>query len=127
MPLNQQLYEEHYRPYPNVVAPITRGTSETSNFQLMQAFLAYQKQQYKEAENLFKALYAENGQPTILFYVVMCQMEQGDIKMALVTLQENEWPEAPFNMKQDAKWYQALCYLAEGKMELARVQLGLAN
>lgn len=120
---HKQLYADYFRPYPNVVAPITRGAPAASNLGLIRAFTAYDNQEYHEAEKLFHGIYVDNAQPFALFYMAICQMEQGQSATALTTLAGKEWPDTPFNMQQEAQWYMALCQLAEGNLEAVRLQL----
>src|SRR5690554_5284319 len=53
----QDLYADNFEPYPNVVAPTVRGTSEQVKGTKEEAFFKYDSKEYDQAADLFLELY----------------------------------------------------------------------
>jgi hypothetical protein len=111
----ENLYAAHFRPYPNVIAPVTRNVFAGSETLVQKAFLAYENGAYAEADKLFNELFAQSGEYFALFYQAMSKMANGSTEAALTIWQGNDWPVTPFDMKMAAGWYTALCLLKLNK------------
>jgi hypothetical protein len=109
------LYVAHFRPYPNVIAPVTRNAIAGSETLVQKAFWAYENGSYAEADVFFEQLFLQSGEYFAKFYQAMSKMAVGNTAAALEILQNNDWPTTPFDMKAAAKWYAALCLLAQNK------------
>jgi len=117
------LYAAHFRPYPNVIAPVTRNAGPGTETLVQRAFLAYENGAYAEADALFNKLFLQSGEYYARFYQALCKMGGGHTEEALQIWQSNEWPFTPFDMKDAAEWYAALCLLQQNKTREALPRL----
>lgn len=122
-PKNKDLFETHFRPYPNVVAPVTRNGSAANEMSIQNAFFEYEHGDYTKAAALFSRLASESEQPFAYFYEAISKMGMGNTKEALLILQRKSWPTEPFDMKTAAEWYTCLCLIAENREEEALPKL----
>lgn len=109
------LYAMHFRPYPNVIAPVTRNAAPGTETLVQNAFQAYETGAYAEADTLFNTLFLQSGEYYARFYQALCKMGKGNTEEALQIWQSNEWPITPFDMKDAAEWYAALCLVQQNK------------
>lgn len=124
IPQNQKLYAAHFRPFPNVVAPIIRNATSTPDLEIQNAFSAYEQGDYANASVLFNQLAMQSGETYAHFYEAISKMGMGQTKDALNLLLDKSWPSQPFDMKNAADWYIALCLIAEGNQAEALIKLG---
>lgn len=113
------LYAAHFRPYPNVIAPVTRNVFPGGETLVQKAFFAYENGSYAEADVLFDELFLQSGEYFAKFYQAMSKMGSGNTEAALQIWQGNDWPVTPFDMKAAAGWYAALCLLDQNKNSAA--------
>lgn len=112
-------YEEYFDPYPNVIAPVTRGNlnSETT---LQRAFERYEQEDYALAGELFEQCMKENRSDSIHFYWAMSLMnaeEEGRAEEALRALLESS-PQN--NFLGESQWYYGLLRLRNKDMQGAK-------
>lgn len=117
-----QPYEKYFDPYPNVVAPVTRGSS-SSESALEKAFERYEKEEYALAGALFEECMKENSSDTIHFYWAMSLMnaeEEGRAEEALRALLERS-PQN--NFQGESQWYYGLLLLRNENTQAAKTAL----
>lgn len=113
---SEDLFQEYYSPYENVVQPIVRGeSSETIEFK---AFISYEKQEYKGALTLFEAAYNNTQKPHLLLYKANCLLSLQQPEQAISALNEYLTKEEIF--KDKANWYLGLSYLQLNNKEQAK-------
>jgi hypothetical protein len=117
------LYAAHFRPYPNVIAPVTRNAAPGTDPLVQKAFQAYETGEYAEADALFNTIFLQSGEYYPRFYQALCKMGEGHTEAALQIWQSNEWPITPFDMKDAAAWYAALCLVQQNKTREALPRL----
>lgn len=104
----EELYQEYYQSYPNVVAPTVRGDNE-GNIK-SDAFYEYDSGNYEKSLTLFSKIYADEGVDYALFYKAMSLLELNRYKEAIASFDLIETTDnnafTPF-----VKWYKALSYL----------------
>lgn len=112
----EQLYQEYYQSYPNVVAPIVRDDSERNL--KTDAFYEYDSRNYEKSLELFSKIYKEEAVDYALFYQAMSLMELERYEEAITTFDQFETSDnnsfSPF-----VKWYKALSYLKLNNKEKA--------
>lgn len=117
---SQDLYQEYYQVFPNVVSPIVRADLAETNIE-HKAFLAYESGDYNEAIVLFTSIYDSTHMEYAMFYKAMSMMET-----------DRHWPETieilsstPWSklFRDKAKWYLALAYLKQNEAKKAKETL----
>lgn len=104
---NQDLFNQNFQPYPNVVHPIVRG--EEGQISKTKAFAAYQNGEYSSAIALFAELYAASKEPDYLFYQANALLQLKKGKEAIPLLQNHLMTADSLTEKSD--WYLAMAYL----------------
>ena len=123
-PTPDQLFAQHYEPYPNIVAPIVKSETSTKDYDL--AFQLYEQQQYAEALQLFQQLPQDE---TTEFYQALSFLGQHDFEKAidqLVPITQN----VDARFYQPVQWYLALTYLHAHQKEAAQallMQIAMTN
>ncbi|MFI8605089.1 tol-pal system YbgF family protein [Cellulophaga baltica] len=117
----EELFTQNFKPYRNVIQPITRGESLNDN--KFKAFLAYSKGEYKQAIPLFNTLYSSEGESYYLFYeaISLIQLRQAD--KAVPLLQEHL--KSQDALVDKTNWYLAMAYLQLQDIEQAKKTLKL--
>ncbi len=105
-----ELYDEHFRAYPNTVYAITRGDTDMSLEH--KAFVAYESGDYESAIDYLEELKKGGQKGYIDFYVAQCHMNLGNTKTALALFKKIMDSQKEF--VAEAHWYAALAYLKEG-------------
>ena len=114
-----ELFAENFKPYPNVIEPVLRGTSEQN--QRADAFAAYDRLDYERAATGFKELLKVKEEPGILLLLGNANLILGrtsEAKENFVTLSK-DFDEYDLL----AKWYLSLCYMKMGDNDSAKVLL----
>lgn len=104
----EAIFSEYFKPYPNVLAPITRS-SESSTTKLSEAMHLYDSKQYDEAILGFNNLIPRSSlKNEILFYKGVALLAKGEASEALYhfELMENE-----SSFTDQRKWYLSLAYI----------------
>ncbi|MDK2771566.1 MAG: tetratricopeptide repeat protein [Flavobacterium sp.] len=118
---NDSLYKNYYETFPNVEAPIVRGS--VSDDIKSKAFYVYDSKQYEEALRLFSEIYEKDKDDYALFYKGLALMELERFPEAVTVFEGYQTkPNSAFNSY--VKWYLALSYLKTNEMEKSK---SLAN
>lgn len=102
-----ELFNNYFEPYKNVIAPIERGTTEQNEKTM--AFMAYEKGNYNEAVNLFTNLYTSTKEPYYLFYKANALLKLNKAEEALPLLKEHL--KTKDTLTDKTPWYMAMAYL----------------
>ena len=112
-----QLYEEYYKPYPNVVEPVTRDNGSSTT-----AYVHYEKAEYEQALTSFGKLLDEDpGHVANRFYYAMTSMILENDDVALEVFESLAMEDSDF--RDQATWYISLLYLRQNNEEGARPYL----
>mgnify|MGYP001357851536 CR=1 FL=1 len=117
---NKVLYAKYFKPYPNVIAPLTRSATQ-KNTAIYLAMIQYDSKQYNDAilefDQLLKQPKLKNE---ILFYKAVSLMSEGFHEEAKVQLEKmDEFG----NFKHQRKWYLALTLLQLKELDKTEVIL----
>jgi len=120
-----KLYAQYYEPYENIYSSRSLEVTFADESVVRDAFLAYETESWKKAEEYFDRLLAENSPKiNILFYAGIVKLEQDKNAQAIGLFKEVIGKENPLFTEQ-ACWYTALAYLKIDKTEEARYYLNL--
>jgi len=108
----EEIFAEHFMPYPNIVAPIEKSEGQVSERTL--AFEAYELTAYPQAEVQFAQL---EQTLTVQFYRGVTALAQEQPAKAITFLQPVSETENRF--QQAAAWYLALAHLLQNELEIA--------
>lgn len=106
-PSSNELFNNYFEPYRNVIQPIER--SATQQNEKTMAFMAYEKGDYAKAVQLFTNLYATTKEPYYLFYKANALLKLEKADEALPLLQEHL--KTKDTLTEKTNWYMALAYL----------------
>ncbi len=116
----QDLFTQHFEPYPNEFISAKRGDDIAAD-PIVQAFQAYDNQNYNAAIDGFTKILDEETNVMVLFYLGNAQLAQNESQAAIATF------ELFLEISQDsvieAKWYLAMSYLKENRTVEAKVLL----
>lgn len=104
---SNELFNNYFEPYRNVIEPIERGTTEQNEKTM--AFTAYEKGNYDEAVRLFTNLYTSTKEPYYLFYKANALLKLDRAYEALPLLKEHL--KTKDSLADKTPWYMALAYL----------------
>ncbi|MAU70965.1 MAG: hypothetical protein CML04_02630 [Pseudozobellia sp.] len=104
---HDELYQDYFAPYENVVHPIERG-QQLEDLRT-QAFIAYENQDYEKALMLFKELHDKSNDTYLNFYEAISLMKLEKHKEAADLF--SNYISTNGELKDRAQWYLALCYL----------------
>lgn len=114
---NDSLYKNYYETFPNVEAPVVRGS--VSDDIKSKAFYAYDSKQYEEALRLFSEIYEKDKDDYALFYKGLALMELEQFPEAVKVFEGYQTkPNSAFNSY--VKWYLALSYLKTNETEKSK-------
>lgn len=116
---NQDLFNQNFQPYPNVVHPVVRG--EEGPELKTKAFVAYEKKEYTSAIALFAELYSESEEPDYLFYQANALLQLNRGQEAIPLLQNHL--ESGDKLAEKSAWYLAMAYLQVDDSENAQNML----
>jgi cytochrome c-type biogenesis protein CcmH/NrfG len=116
----QDLFTQHFEPYPNEFVSAKRGDDIAAD-PIVQAFQAYDNQNYNAAIEGFTRILDEEKNVMVLFYLGSAQLAQNQSQSAIATFER--FLEISEDSVTEAKWYLALSYLKEARAEEARVLL----
>ncbi|MGC3945644.1 MAG: tetratricopeptide repeat protein [Chryseolinea sp.] len=106
----EDLYEDHFRPYPNVFQPAVRGQSQAD--ERSEAFKAYDKSDYAKAATLFSSILERGNDPESLLLLGNCNLVLGNTDAAISNFTELSKTSKELSMQ--ARWFLALAYLRNG-------------
>ena len=111
------LFAQYYEPYPNIVAPIIKSSTEVTDYDA--AFQLYEQQQYESAIQLFKKVPLDEATE---FYQALSFLGQENYSQAIARLSLIAKSEdAAF--QRPAQWYAALAYLQLNQSSEAKILL----
>ncbi len=116
---SQQLYATYFKPYPNVVMPMTREENRANPF--ADAFRLYEAGKYRDALAQFGQIADRSEDENILFYSAMSFLALGEADSAIVILEPLKGTNSHF--RQQIYWYLALCYLKKDDPVSAGINL----
>jgi tetratricopeptide (TPR) repeat protein len=114
-------FHTYYEPYPNVVAPITRGEAIDPEEVEKAAFLAYETRNFKEADRLFNQL-KQQPKEYMPFYRGITKIELGQYDSAIAFFESYLYSEG-MQFRDQAKWYLALSHLLKGDVVQGKEEL----
>ncbi len=113
----QELFSQYFEPYPNEFVSAKRGDDVTAD-PMVQAFQAYDSQNYNVAIAGFTRLLDVEENEMVLFYLGSAQLSQNQSQTAIATFER--FLEISQDYRTEATWYLALSYLKENRAEAAR-------
>jgi len=116
----QDLFTQYFEPYPNEFVSAKRGDDVAAD-PMVQAFQAYDNQDYSTAIVGFKKMLKEEENVMVLFYLGSAQLAQNASQAAIATFER--FLEISKDSVTEAKWYLALSYLKESRVEAAKTML----
>ncbi|MGK7393334.1 MAG: tetratricopeptide repeat protein [Candidatus Cyclobacteriaceae bacterium M3_2C_046] len=114
---SQELYAQHFEPYPNIVYSIKRSSQEPQS-QLKTTFQLYEQEDYEQAIQGFEQLPPEAVSPTTLFYQGNAHLVLGQAEPAIDLFRQVIESQQEF--ANQAKWYLSLAYLSQDQPKIAR-------
>lgn len=111
----QQLYAENFQPYPNKIAPASRGGT-AENLQ-QRAFYFYDQGAYKEAAVLFDSLFLQHHDAYALLYRANSLMAAQAFPEAISVLSSASINDE--KLQYAFRWYLALAYLKQNERQKA--------
>jgi len=115
------IFEEYFRPYPNVIVPVNRSV-DPSNLELVEVMELYESKQYDEAILGFNKLILSNKEfkNEILFYKGVALLAKGDASGATHYFELMN-PSGSFINQR--KWYLSLALVQIGEISEAKDSL----
>jgi tetratricopeptide (TPR) repeat protein len=113
-PSNEQLFAQYFSDYPNVVAPIDKGVSDSDP--IFKAFQTYELKEYEKALSLISALNVQNE--TTAFYKGLCELALDHPQKAIAYLDNVK--DTSLSIYQASLWYKALAFLKLGNTTEAK-------
>src|SRR5258706_6334650 len=118
-PLNEKLYTAYFEPFDSPGSGLTRGNSEVTL--KTKAYEAYDNGNYKVAAQLFEQIIKEKEDAIAQLCLGNSYLEQNDFAKAEKIF--TDMLDKHTELITQAKWYLALTYLKENKMERAKATL----
>ncbi len=118
-PQHERLYAAYFQPFDSPGSGLTRGSSE-ENIKT-KAYDAYDNGRYGEAIPLFNEVLKQVDDPISHLCLGNAQLEDGQFREAEKTF--NHMLKEHSDLVTQAKWYLALTYLKQAKMERAKATL----
>jgi tetratricopeptide (TPR) repeat protein len=113
----QKLYLAYYQPYPNVVAPVTRSSTNNTDSLTQLAFALYEAGNYTDAAIAFKKIHANTNATFSLVYYGICNLQNEQPLQAIEALVEATKNNNDYTLI--AKWYLAMSYLKNNQPTLS--------
>ncbi|HEV8514023.1 MAG TPA: tetratricopeptide repeat protein, partial [Cyclobacteriaceae bacterium] len=118
-PINEKLYTAYFEPFDSPGSGLTRGTNEVTL--KTQAYEAYDNGNYKVAAQLFEQIVSEKEDAIAQLCLGNTYLAQNDLAKAEKVFTEMLTKQS--ELITQVKWYLALTYLKENKMERAKATL----
>lgn len=118
-PINEKLYTAYFEPFDSPGSGLTRGTNEVTL--KTQAYEAYDNGNYKVAAQLFEQIVSEKEDAIAQLCLGNTYLAQNDLSKAEKVFTEMLTRQS--ELITQVKWYLALTYLKENKMERAKATL----
>lgn len=114
-----ELFAEHYAPYPNIYAPITRDIDSLTSVE--KAFTEYELGHYTKAEELLQQELKNEENGDIQFYLAVTHIQLENYELAEQELSAINASETRYYPQ--VLWYRALIQLKKNNTEKARALL----
>ena len=112
---HQEIFDQYYRPYQNVISETERGEQDTLNSYYREAFRKYEAQSYQEAVEAFNQLRTQDIQDSaITFYLGLSLLATGNTDEAVRLLQKVATDKHP--LSEPAYWYLGLAHIKAGNI-----------
>ena len=118
-PIGEKLYTAYFEPFDSPGSGLTRGTNEVTL--KSRAYEAYDNGNYKVAAQLFEQITREKEDAIAQLCLGNSYLAQNDLNKAEKVFTEMLTKQS--ELITQAKWYLALTYLKENKMERAKATL----
>jgi len=117
----EQLYNQYYSPYQNVVAPSIRGEEKKTAIQ--QALTSYTAKNYEQAIADIRETIDEypDSKSEVGLYLGISYLETNNTAKAITTFKDIINTEK--GLKEQARWYLAMSFLKRGETENAKKEL----
>lgn len=116
----QDLFSQHFEPYENQFVSAKRG-DDIANDPLVQSFQAYDAEDYSSAIAGFEIILEQEENSMVLFYLGSAQLAEDQSGAAITTFER--YLEVSQDNIPEAKWYLALSYLKESRVDDAGILL----
>jgi tetratricopeptide (TPR) repeat protein len=114
---NEEIFQAYITPQRNIHEPLTRANgAENLTYE---AFLAYEKEEWQTALDLFSSLRENSPEEYIYLYIGNCQLQLGKYKEAIQSF-EILLDSPDSDLKHRGNWYLALAELANGNNNRAK-------
>lgn len=113
----EDLFQAYYTIQRNIHEPLTRANGQENL--TYEAFLAYEKEEWQTALDLFSSLEENSPEEYIDLYIGNCQLQLGKYKEAIQSF-EALLDSADSDLKHRGTWYLALAELANGNTGRAK-------
>ncbi len=115
-PSNDEIYNQYYTPYRNVIVNIERGET-IGDDQVSRAFYNYESKNYAVAYKQFDSIYNQDNQSFYLFYQANAALGNEDYTSAIELYKKHQKLQDDFYAR--SRWYLALSYVKIGEKEKA--------
>jgi predicted Zn-dependent protease len=105
----EEIFNNNFQPYKNVIYPINRGKQINQDIIKTNAFIAYEKGDYKKAIDLFSKLYTTTKETYYLFYKANALLKLNKTKEAITILKKHL--NSKDYLSKKSNWYLALAYI----------------
>ncbi|MDH5397833.1 MAG: tetratricopeptide repeat protein [Cyclobacteriaceae bacterium] len=111
----EALYTAWYAPYPNIIAPITRGSEEEDAPSA--GYRQYDLENYDAAIDAFKTTLDQGDDEYVLFYLAVACMSADRHDEAVIYFEQ--YLQQYTTLTNQAMWYQAMAYMKLKQVEKA--------
>lgn len=117
---SDELFAQHFEPYPNVIAPIVKSQMpSTTEYEI--AFQKYEQEEYEDAIVLLEKINTTEGK----FYLALSHLGNKQEEKTITLLSDLTKEENSNRFFEASQWYLALAYLKSNQLEKANQFLDL--
>ena len=115
---NQDLFNQHFQVYPNIISPTVRGTEAVESIR-QRAYFNYDLGHYNEALNLLQQLPANDDEGAAYLYSGICYLMLEDNENAIQSF--NDYKTSGFDLfLPQVNWYLGLTYLRTDQVDMTK-------
>lgn len=115
---NEELFNEHFEVYPNIIAPTVRGTVVNKKALKEEAYYNYDLGEYDTALKLFNQLSENEDEGAIHLYRGICFLMLNENENAIGSFRTYKYSSFQLFLPQ-INWYMGLAYLKLGQIKNA--------
>ncbi len=116
---NEELFDQHFEVYPNIIAPTVRGAENIEKALKEKAYYTYDLGLYEEANELLSQLPVDEDEGAVYLYRGICYLMLDDNEGALQSF--NAYKASDFELfLPQVNWFMGLTYLRAGEVERAK-------